>query len=172
MRKSFGIEEKILKEDTKKGSSFNIFRQPLRTLENVASLYKFDQEKSSNALEFIPTKEFKKIIKLIFFEQVRLIGFLVFKKFPFTHIIDNELLQLHSSFKFLEEMSLSKSNIYIKFGRTFCNMQIKTNHNFSGEAVYDLINKSPQVTPQVNILDNYKNQLNKNTINFTQREHK
>ncbi|WHA04411.1 GspE family protein [Candidatus Bandiella numerosa] len=162
---STNIEEKILKEDTKKGSSFNIFRQPLRTLENVASLYKFDQEKSSNALEFIPTKEFKKIIKLIFFEQVRLIGFLVFKKFPFTHIIDNELLQLHSSFKFLEEMSLSKSNIYIKFGRTFCNMQIKTNHNFSGEAVYDLINKSPQVTPQVNILDNYKNQLNKNTIN-------
>ena len=101
-------------------------------------------------------------MKIIFFEQAKLIGFLVFKKFPFTHIIDNELLQLHCSFKFLEERYLSKSNVYIKSSRTFCDIQIKANHNFSGEAIFDLINKSTQI----NILDSKKNRLNKNTINI------
>ena len=151
-----------MKADAKKGNSFNIFRQPLRILENVASIYKFDQDKSINSLEFIPTEEFKKIIKVIFFEQAKLIGFLVFKKFPFSHIIDSELLQLHSSFKFLEEMSLSKSNVYIKSSRTFYDIQIIANHNFSGETIFDLINKSTQI----NIFDSKKNRLNKKTINI------
>ena len=154
------LEKKLLKQDISKGFSHNTFRQPLRTIENLALLYEVTQNHSSNILEAISTKEFLKIIKVVLFEQVKLIGFLLFRKFTFTHIIDNELIQLNKHFKYLKKVDSSKPWVFIKEKRCFYDLQIVTDHNLNQNNLHKIINK----IGKVNIKNVSKNKASREFI--------
>lgn len=123
----------LIESDIKKGFSYYIFRQPLRTIENLSLLFKIDKNSDGKILQSIPAEDFKKMLTIVKYEQQKLIGFLVFKKYIFTHIEDKELIEFRWDFAYLNEISDNQDFLFIKEKRFLCDFQIITNCNLREE---------------------------------------
>jgi energy-coupling factor transporter ATP-binding protein EcfA2 len=123
----------LIESDIKKGFSYYIFRQPLRTIENLSLLFKIDKNSDGKILQSIPAEDFKKMLTIVKYEQQKLIGFLVFKKYIFTHIEDKELIEFRCDFAYINEISDNQDFLFIKEKRFLCDFQIITNCNLREE---------------------------------------
>lgn len=123
----------LIESDIKKGFSYYIFRQPLRTIENLSLLFKIDKNSDGKILQSIPAEDFKKMLTIVKYEQQKLIGFLVFKEYIFTHIEDKELIEFRWDFAYLNEISDNQDFLFIKEKRFLYDFQIITNCNLREE---------------------------------------
>ncbi len=123
----------LIESDIKKGFSYYIFRQPLRTIENLSLLFKIDKNSDGKILQSISAEDFKKILTIVKYEQKKLIGFLIFKEYIFTHIQDKELIEFRWDFAYLNEISDNQDILFIKEKRFSYDFQIITNCNLREE---------------------------------------
>jgi hypothetical protein len=127
--------DQLIDSDIKKGFSYYIFRQPLRVIENLALLFETDTNSNNKILQSISSEDFKKILTIVKYEQEKLIGFLIFKEYIFTHIKDKELIELRSDLSYLKEVSNNKDILHIKEKRFVYDFQILTDCNLVEENI-------------------------------------
>ena len=97
--------------DKKMGFSHIVFRRPLRVIENFLSLYKVNNN-NEGCLQKLEIDDFNKIIEIALWEQEKLIGFLIYKNYPFSHIQDEELINFRADFNFIKELKCNEVCIY------------------------------------------------------------
>lgn len=130
-------EKRINHEDLTEGYSFSVFRQPIRVLENFASMYKIGySEEENQTLEKISGTVYNEMISIIKYEQEKLIGFIIYKNFPFTHIKNEELIDLSREFDYLRSFPklsfLSISEKRFNFNYQIINIQqLFEDHNLN-----------------------------------------
>lgn len=115
--------------DIKHGFSNIVFRQPLRIIENLASMYHLSSVDNGRTIQKITGNIFNKILEIAHYEQEKLIGFLIYRNYAFTHIEDSELVQLRSDFAYLTRFN--ENDLCIQDKRFFYDLQLITDENLS-----------------------------------------
>lgn len=113
--------------DEQMGFSHLVFRQPLRIIENLFSMYRFTDSHSTKTLQIIRGGDLQKMLDIAQYEQEKLIGFLVYKNYIFTHIPYEELLSFRSDFV----IPITDRDIYVEDERFRYDVQLITDYNLN-----------------------------------------
>lgn len=125
--------------DEQMGFSHLVFRQPLRIIENLFSMYRFTDTHSTKTLQIIRGGDLQKMLDIAQYEQEKLIGFLVYKNYIFTHISDEELLSFKSDFII---PNITDQDIYVEDGRFRFDVQLITDYNLNNSDFLSSITSS------------------------------
>jgi hypothetical protein len=125
-------EAGIRTQEANIGYSYSTFRQPLRLLENWASVYNIASTQSPDSLTFqqISGVDFQRLLNIAHYEQEKLIGFLCLKNYPIAHIHAHELTTLKDRYSYLSELAKS-SILYISEKRFEYNYKISVDNDFN-----------------------------------------
>jgi hypothetical protein len=115
--------------DEQMGFSHLVFRQPLRIIENLFSMYRFTDSHSTKTLQIIRGRDLQQMLDIAQYEQEKLIGFLVYKNYIFTHISDEELLSFRSDFVIPD---ITDRDIYVEDERFRYDVGLITDYNLNG----------------------------------------
>jgi hypothetical protein len=132
------VENEICAQDTQKGYSFLTFRQPLRLLEDWASMYDISTIKSlyTPMIQQIKGEDFQSIINIAHYEQEKLIGVLCFKNYPASYIHSDELITLKKKYAYLSQIGKG-SIVYISEKRFNYDYRVAVDHDI----INNLFNK-------------------------------
>lgn len=101
--------------NAQKGFSFLTFRQPLRLIENWASMYTLTTQKSLHAtvLQELSGREFKSLLRVAHREQEKLLGILCLTGYPLAHVHKNQLICLKKEHAYVTTMD-TRDTIYVE----------------------------------------------------------
>jgi len=119
-------------QETNKGYSSSTFRQPLRLLENWASMYNIASTEPLDAqtIQQISGVDFQRLLDIAHYEQEKLIGFLCFKNYPIAHIPVHELITFKDRYHYLSELSKSPI-LYVNEKRFEYDYKIAVDNDFN-----------------------------------------